>query len=586
MARSILKIHTQNGDIPIGYPGLADKPIADKTLSEEGAFADSKAVGDKFKEVKTETDSLKGDLDDEQKWLGYQKNVFDGRKFICPDTSNWSVITAKDNVIITHKTKWQGTIPTYPLNLAEGKYIFNADYTNSIIKLKLYKDGTALFELTNGKEFSILSDSNYEIIPGFKNEEGVYTITNISIINPNTNGIITNMNRAIEKIENTFIFGSKKTETPAIISFIDDDCRSEVYRDLFPIIKQLNIPYTLACPIGEINTNSKFMTLSQLNEMVDYGITLSCHGYKEVNMNTVSSDELNAILKKCKKQYKEYGFDVDTYAYCQGIYTDDNIRKCVKKNFKAGFLTKWGVNYAPFESFYLKRYGFLSDENFDLSDAKAMVDYVAQNGGWLIFMTHAWFDYFQQHANEDFPSLVNYIRSKNVDIVDINKVINDYGNDLECGIFKKSEADLKKYMVVDYKGNTWLSKANIYSANAPDDIENLETNDGIIVCGLLNNKSLDSSGNIFELNDNYNFYISKPINVSNCSSVQISGCSYYGRAIYAFYDENGVVVGMEKGEASPTVITKKIVNVPTSAKTLVISGHENVKIPYAKKIYN
>lgn len=62
MAESILKVHTQNGDIPIGYPGLADKPIADKTLSEEGAFADSKAVGDKFKEVKTETDSLKEDL--------------------------------------------------------------------------------------------------------------------------------------------------------------------------------------------------------------------------------------------------------------------------------------------------------------------------------------------------------------------------------------------------------------------------------------------------------------------------------------------------------------------------------------------
>lgn len=59
MAESILKIHTQNGDIPVAYPGLANKPIADKTLSEEGAFADSKAVGDRFKEVKTETDSLK-----------------------------------------------------------------------------------------------------------------------------------------------------------------------------------------------------------------------------------------------------------------------------------------------------------------------------------------------------------------------------------------------------------------------------------------------------------------------------------------------------------------------------------------------
>ena len=62
MAESILKIHTQNGDIPVGYPGLADKPIADKTLSEEGAFADSKVVGDKFKEVKTEADSLKEDI--------------------------------------------------------------------------------------------------------------------------------------------------------------------------------------------------------------------------------------------------------------------------------------------------------------------------------------------------------------------------------------------------------------------------------------------------------------------------------------------------------------------------------------------
>lgn len=58
MAGSILKIHTQNGDIPIGYPGLADKPIADKTLSEEGAFADSKAVGDKFKEVKEDIGNL------------------------------------------------------------------------------------------------------------------------------------------------------------------------------------------------------------------------------------------------------------------------------------------------------------------------------------------------------------------------------------------------------------------------------------------------------------------------------------------------------------------------------------------------
>ena len=62
MADSILKIRTQDGDKPIGYPGLADKPVADKTLDIEGAFADAKAVGDKFKEAKAETDSLKEDI--------------------------------------------------------------------------------------------------------------------------------------------------------------------------------------------------------------------------------------------------------------------------------------------------------------------------------------------------------------------------------------------------------------------------------------------------------------------------------------------------------------------------------------------
>lgn len=44
------------------YNAVFGTPASDPTLSLEGAFADSKAVGDKFKKVKTETDSLKKDL--------------------------------------------------------------------------------------------------------------------------------------------------------------------------------------------------------------------------------------------------------------------------------------------------------------------------------------------------------------------------------------------------------------------------------------------------------------------------------------------------------------------------------------------
>ena len=41
------------------YRNVIETPVSDETLSIQGAFADSKAVGDKFKEVKEETNSLK-----------------------------------------------------------------------------------------------------------------------------------------------------------------------------------------------------------------------------------------------------------------------------------------------------------------------------------------------------------------------------------------------------------------------------------------------------------------------------------------------------------------------------------------------
>lgn len=44
------------------YSAVLDKPVSDKTLSEEGGFADSKAVGDKFAKVDSTTASLKEDL--------------------------------------------------------------------------------------------------------------------------------------------------------------------------------------------------------------------------------------------------------------------------------------------------------------------------------------------------------------------------------------------------------------------------------------------------------------------------------------------------------------------------------------------
>lgn len=46
------------------YGSVLETPVSDETLSIQGGFADAKAVGDKFKKVNAETDSLKEDLAD------------------------------------------------------------------------------------------------------------------------------------------------------------------------------------------------------------------------------------------------------------------------------------------------------------------------------------------------------------------------------------------------------------------------------------------------------------------------------------------------------------------------------------------
>ena len=46
----------------LSYGSVLDKPVSDETLSTQGGFADAKVVGDKFKKVKAETDSLRGDF--------------------------------------------------------------------------------------------------------------------------------------------------------------------------------------------------------------------------------------------------------------------------------------------------------------------------------------------------------------------------------------------------------------------------------------------------------------------------------------------------------------------------------------------
>lgn len=381
----------------------------------------------------------------------------------------------------------------------------------------------------------------------------------------------------------TRITDGRKEEVAAAVSFIDDDCRSAAYATLFPLIKELDIPYTLACPPGKIGADL-YMTQEQLLEMYNYGVTISCHTWAETNMDTLSKEQLEENLKKCVERYREWGItDVNSYAYTQGKYSANNM-SVVKKYFDMGFLVDKGINTAPYEAYYMRRVGlFPTDGSFSLADAKIYVDKLLTSGGWLIFMTHCWTSTF--NATE-FKELVSYIKGKSVQIIDVNEMIEKTGNVVDIGYYKKDDLNTgKHYFIVDSTGKIWTDQ---FSSDTGEKIETIELT---IMTSYEIGKETSSSykGKLLPLTStNTKFKVCEPVDVTDCLEVLITGWSYSGYGIYSFLDESGECISAKWSTKSISEggdpVKEERVKVPAGAKTLIIAGHSDYLLPALSKV--
>lgn len=381
----------------------------------------------------------------------------------------------------------------------------------------------------------------------------------------------------------TRITDGGKEEVAAAVSFIDDDCRSATYTTLFPLIKELDIPYTLACPPGKIGADL-YMTREQLLEMYNHGVTISCHTWAETNMDTLSKEQLKENLEKCVEKYREWGItDVNSYAYTQGKYSADNM-SVVKKYFDMGFLVNKGINIIPYETYYMRRVGlFPTDNSFSLSDAKAYVDKLLTSGGWLIFMTHCWTSTFNATELKD---LVSYIKGKSVQIIDVNEMIEKTGNVVDIGYYKKDDLNTgKHYFIVDSTGKIWTDQ---FSSDTGEKIETVELT---IKTSYSIGKETSSTykGKLLALTStNTKFKVCEPVDVTDCSEVLITGWSYSGYGIYSFLDESGECASAKwatktASEGGNSVVEERV-KVPAGAKTLIIAGHSDYVLPALSKV--
>lgn len=409
------------------------------------------------------------------------------------------------------------------------------------------------------------------------------------------------------------------TGEPAVISFIDDDCRDGYRKDsdessenFFDLIDRLDIPYSVACPLNNMGTvKEKYDNMGNVTETYTYfSIGDLVKYYNELdNINVLSHHLTEESMTKDYTSFEEYknetiqlingfrsnGIELSGIAYPNGHINPD-FMSVVKENYKFGFTVDREINTIPYESHYIHRYElFPTNKIYDLEYAKSLVKSVADNGGWLIFMTHNWYTTF---SSSDLESLVSYIRSEeiNIPILDVETVTDNYSNSIEMGIIKKPfNAETDDFFVVDALGrvntnNTLMS--NLESNNmkiydkSPFKWEEItvdyNTTSSIGANGYLQTPYKWEEIETLPLEEQIKL---KKLNVSVFIPVT-AGIKYKlanlsaekGNCFYAFYDSeyNALEYKGIADETTGEVLIEKIITVPEGAVYMRIASNLNI----------
>lgn len=244
------------------------------------------------------------------------------------------------------------------------------------------------------------------------------------------------------------IFSNNQIRKP-LITIIDDDGRIEFYKHLKPIMEQYHIPISCAF----INANSpNYMNWQQLAECVKSGAEVLAHGFNPLTSEEVDPEYTLASIKVALEEhgyepnvfvYPEGKSDVKTRALCSKYY-DYAIRTSDQEQnvrINTGCVPHYYITRCNLGGFFDKAVGDKAGVNTaSLDYMKSLVDECIQKNGWLVFMTHVenmTTNKFQEYADIDQIKLmkdtIEYIQTKNVDIVTVKDALDVYGNVLQAG---------------------------------------------------------------------------------------------------------------------------------------------------------
>ena len=148
------------------------------------------------------------------------------------------------------------------------------------------------------------------------------------------------------------------------VSITIDDAYLSVYTKAWPILKKLNLPFTLFISTDVIDNNfSNYMTWDQIRELVDNGVLVGSQTKSHPHLHRLNSKQiLNEIEHSNNRFIKELGIKPKLFAYPYGEYDNKTINIVKGSGFEAAFGQHSGVAHISAGIFELPR--FAMNENY------------------------------------------------------------------------------------------------------------------------------------------------------------------------------------------------------------------------------
>lgn len=245
------------------------------------------------------------------------------------------------------------------------------------------------------------------------------------------------------------LLNDAQKEKKPLVSFIADDAPTNDLTKLIPIVKDKKFPIALAAITKHVGTSNfqriPLLSWSQLHELRATGLVeVIGHTHEHRNSTQLSPEVLEEDIRNCKMTLLENGIDTDCFVYPYNAY-NDTTKRIVKKYFKYSFgrynpphimsntpIDNNAIHRVSLGAFYdIASNQFTEQDTTSLAYYKEQVDKAIERKDWLVFVLHTHTTNFEAEQQQHLRDVVDYIRSKGVDIVFPSKGAEIFANTLQ-----------------------------------------------------------------------------------------------------------------------------------------------------------